>query len=76
LKRIIDTSDVIVENYIPGTLKKYGLDYQTLSKKEPGLIYASITGRSRRMLLMQDMVKRGHTLYEQATMLWLKRKWD
>jgi len=44
LNQIIDSSDVIVENYIPGTLKKYGLDYQTLSQRKPGLIYASITG--------------------------------
>lgn len=46
LNKIIDSSDVIVENYIPGTLKKYGLDYPTLSKRKPGLIYASITGTS------------------------------
>jgi succinate--hydroxymethylglutarate CoA-transferase len=44
LNKIIDSSDVIVENYIPGTLKKYGLDYPTLSKRKPGLVYASITG--------------------------------
>lgn len=46
LKRIIESSDVLVENYIPGTLKKYGLDYQTLSHRKPDLIYASITGTS------------------------------
>lgn len=44
LNKIIDSSDVLVENYIPGTLKKYGLDYPTLSKRKPGLVYASITG--------------------------------
>jgi succinate--hydroxymethylglutarate CoA-transferase len=44
LHEIVKNSDVLVENYIPGTLKKYGLDYQTLSKKHPHLIYASITG--------------------------------
>ncbi|KAL9097628.1 MAG: hypothetical protein Q9165_000525 [Trypethelium subeluteriae] len=37
-------SDVLVENYIPGGLKKYGLDYESLSKVNPSLIYASITG--------------------------------
>ena len=35
---------MIVENYIPGTLKKYGLDYPTLAQTKPGLVYASITG--------------------------------
>jgi len=44
LSQIIDRSDVLVENYIPGTLKKYGLDYETLSQRNPGLVYASITG--------------------------------
>lgn len=34
----------MVENYLPGTLKKYGMDYATLQKLNPGLIYASITG--------------------------------
>src|SRR5436190_5602966 len=47
LNKIIETSDVVVENYIPGTLKKYKLDYPTLSRKNPGLIYASITGMSK-----------------------------
>ncbi|EGY16986.1 formyl-coenzyme A transferase [Verticillium dahliae VdLs.17] len=36
--------DVVVENYLPGSLKKYGLDYETLRKLNPKLIYASITG--------------------------------
>jgi len=35
---------VLVENYLPGSLKKYAMDYETLSKVNPGLIYASITG--------------------------------
>lgn len=37
-------ADVFVENYLPGTLKKYGLDFETLSKANPKLIYASVTG--------------------------------
>ena len=52
LNKIIDSSDVIVENYIPGTLKKYGLDYVSLSKRKPGLVYASITGIIFLTLLM------------------------
>jgi succinate---hydroxymethylglutarate CoA-transferase len=44
LNKIIDTSDILVENYVPGTLKKFGLDFPTLSKRNPRLIYASITG--------------------------------
>ncbi|MFC4277266.1 CaiB/BaiF CoA transferase family protein [Achromobacter aloeverae] len=37
-------SDILVENFKVGGLRKYGLDYETLSKENPGLIYCSITG--------------------------------
>lgn len=33
-----------MENYLPGSLKKYRLDYETLREVNPRLIYASITG--------------------------------
>ncbi|KAK9369187.1 caib/baif family protein-like protein [Lipomyces kononenkoae] len=42
LKALIGTSDVVVENYLPGTLAKYGLAYEQL--KDDKIIYASITG--------------------------------
>jgi len=41
---LVAESDVLVENYLPGTLKKYGMDFETLNKINPRLIYASITG--------------------------------
>ncbi|KAK7890639.1 hypothetical protein LTR67_007848 [Exophiala xenobiotica] len=44
LHELVKTSDVLVENYIPGALKKYQLDYESLRKINPRLIYASITG--------------------------------
>jgi len=37
-------SDVLIENYKVGDLKRYGLDYGTLSALNPRLIYCSITG--------------------------------
>jgi formyl-CoA transferase len=37
-------SDVLVENFRPGTLKKFGLDYETLRALHPQLIYCSISG--------------------------------
>lgn len=37
-------SDILVENYKPGTLVRYGLDYPTLARENPRLIYISITG--------------------------------
>jgi succinate--hydroxymethylglutarate CoA-transferase len=44
LHKLVKNCDVLVENYLPDTLKKYKMDYETLSKINPGLIYASITG--------------------------------
>lgn len=37
-------SDILVENFKPGDLARYGLDYATLQAVNPGLIYCSITG--------------------------------
>ncbi len=37
-------SDVLVENFRPGTLEKFGLDFETLHELNPKLIYCSITG--------------------------------
>lgn len=37
-------SDILVENFKPGDLARYGLDYPSLAAKNPRLIYCSITG--------------------------------
>ncbi|MDM1281779.1 CoA transferase [Acinetobacter indicus] len=44
IKKIAETSDVVIENYKAGSLKKYGLDYESLSHINPRLVYCSITG--------------------------------
>jgi succinate---hydroxymethylglutarate CoA-transferase len=44
LHKLAAKCDILVENYLPGALKKYGMDYDTLRKINPSLIYASITG--------------------------------
>lgn len=44
IRELAKNSDILVENYKVGGLKKYGLDYQSLSTLNPGLIYCSITG--------------------------------
>jgi crotonobetainyl-CoA:carnitine CoA-transferase CaiB-like acyl-CoA transferase len=40
----LEWADVIVENFSPGVMKGFGLDYETLSAKKPELIYASLCG--------------------------------
>ncbi|MGE4063109.1 MAG: CaiB/BaiF CoA transferase family protein [Rhodospirillaceae bacterium] len=41
---LIAEADIVIENFKVGALKKYGLDYASLSASHPGLIYCSITG--------------------------------
>ena len=43
-RKLAAESDVVVENLVAGSMKKYGLDYDALSKINPRLIYCSITG--------------------------------
>ncbi|MBI4444471.1 MAG: CoA transferase [Acidobacteria bacterium] len=43
-KELAAISDVVVENSRPGTMKKYGVDYEALKKINPRLIYAAISG--------------------------------
>ncbi|KAK5128437.1 hypothetical protein LTR85_003105 [Meristemomyces frigidus] len=44
LHKLVKDCDVLVENYLPGALKKYGMDFESVAKINPSLIYASITG--------------------------------
>ena len=44
LLELIGKSDVLVENFRPGVMKKLGLDYETLQEGFPGLIYAACSG--------------------------------
>ncbi|MGE6246049.1 CaiB/BaiF CoA transferase family protein [Psychrobacter proteolyticus] len=44
IKQLIADSDILVENFKVGGLKKYGLDYDSLKQENSRLIYASLTG--------------------------------
>ncbi|HZG30532.1 MAG TPA: CaiB/BaiF CoA-transferase family protein [Ensifer sp.] len=44
IRKIASESDVLVENFKVGDLARYGLDYESLRKLNPRLIYCSITG--------------------------------
>lgn len=44
IRRLAADSDVLIENYKVGNLKRYGLDYESLKEINPKLIYCSITG--------------------------------
>ena len=38
------STDIVVENFRAGTLARYGLDYASMQKLNPGIVYCSITG--------------------------------
>ncbi|MCQ1999950.1 CaiB/BaiF CoA transferase family protein [Arthrobacter zhaoxinii] len=42
--RLARTADVVIENFRPGTLERWGLDYAALSADNPGLVLARVTG--------------------------------
>jgi len=44
LLRLLETADVLIDNFKPGTLEKWGVGFDTLSARFPRLIHASITG--------------------------------
>ncbi len=41
---LVKDADVVVENYRPGIMKRFGLDYDSLKDEFPGLVYCSISG--------------------------------
>src|SRR3984957_9364643 len=44
VKKLVAQSDVLIENFKVGGLKKFGLDYESLASEFPRLIYCSVTG--------------------------------
>lgn len=46
-RALVRRADVVVENFAPGVMERFGLGYDDLSRDQPGLIYASVTGFGR-----------------------------
>ena len=44
LLQLVDNSDVVLENFAPGTMRRLGLDYPVLRDRNPSIIYAAISG--------------------------------
>ena len=63
LEKILDKADILVENFKPGTLEKWGFGWKQLCKKYPRLIYASASGFGQtgplKELPAYDMVVQG-----------------
>ena len=44
VKKLIRRSDVMIENFRPGVMKKIGLDYETVKSINPRMVYGTVTG--------------------------------
>jgi CoA:oxalate CoA-transferase len=44
VRRLLQTTDVLVENFRPGVMRRFGLDYAALGEAYPALIYCAISG--------------------------------
>src|SRR5437660_8476650 len=42
--KLVESADVVAENFRPGVMEKLGFGYETLKERKPGLIYASASG--------------------------------
>ncbi len=59
LKRLVQTADVLVENFRPGVMDRLGLGYEVLRNENPNLIYCAISGFG------QDGPRRDDPAYDQ-----------
>src|SRR4051812_11163960 len=44
LKKLLQKSDIVLQNFRPGVIERLGLDYEAVKAINPGIVYASITG--------------------------------
>ena len=44
VRRLVATADVVVENFRPGVMRRFGLDYEALKPFKPDLVYCAISG--------------------------------
>ncbi len=47
VQQLASEADILVENYQPGTMEKFGLDYASVKERNPGVVYCSITAFGR-----------------------------
>ncbi len=48
IQRLCDIADIIIENFRPGALGSFGLDYDSISARNPSVVYVSISGYGQR----------------------------
>ena len=43
-RELCERADVVVSNFKPGTLERFGLDYDAVSRGDPGVVHCEISG--------------------------------
>jgi CoA:oxalate CoA-transferase len=62
-KELIDKADVVIEGFRPGVMKKFGLDYESVSATNPRIVYCSISFFGQKGKFSQ---RRGYDILAQA----------
>lgn len=44
IRKLVAKADIVIQNFRPGVIERLGLDYESVCKINPGIVYASITG--------------------------------
>lgn len=44
IRKLVTKADIIIQNFRPGVIERLGLDFESASKINPGIVYASVTG--------------------------------
>jgi formyl-CoA transferase len=67
VKRLIQGADVLIENFKPGTLEKWGLGYEALSAENPGLVMLRLSVKPGRCAIRRASVRSGRRWADCAT---------
>jgi CoA:oxalate CoA-transferase len=75
VRRLTAMADVVVENFRPGVPKKLGIDWESLSKLKPQLVYCSLTGFGATGQL-RDWTAYDHIVQAMSGIMWLNGEPD
>ena len=53
--KLIDKSDIVIENFRPGVMEKIGLDFNKLIKYKPSIIFLSLPGFSKKDITLKNV---------------------
>ncbi|GAA0971971.1 CoA transferase [Acrocarpospora macrocephala] len=70
---LVKSADIVIQNYRPGILAKFGLDYASVSHLNPALVYGSASGYGLNSPFA-DLPGQDYLLQAEAGMLWMSQR--